>query len=166
MTSTEENKAIVRRFEEETRNHGNLDVIDELIAPGYVDHGNSQELASLEALKQGRARTREQMPDLRLDVDDLIAEGDRVAMRWTLRGTAKGDLDTPVGRFSAAGKQLKVTGMTIFRLANGKIVEIWTSADDFALYQQLGARLTTPEATSAGEGKSRKSGRRLSRRAA
>ena len=166
MTSTEKNKAIVRQFEEETRNHGNLDVVDELVSPSYVDHGNSQELASLEALKQGRAHARKQMPDLRLDIDDLIAEDDRVAMRWTLRGTVKGDLDTPVARFAAAGKRVRLTGMTIFRLANGKIVEIWASADDLALYQQLGARITTPNATSVGEDTSTQGGRRLSRRAA
>ncbi len=166
MTSTEENKAIVRRYEEETRNRDNWEVVDELVAPGYLDHGNSEELASLDALKQGRAQLREQIPDLRLDIEDLIAEDDRVAMRWTLRGTAKGDLETPVARFPAAGKQLRVTGMTIYRLASGKIVEIWTSTNELALYQQLGARLTTPEATSAGEDRSRASGRRLSRRAA
>lgn len=165
MTSPEENKAIVRRFEEETRNHDNLDVVDELIAPGYVDHASSQELASLESLKHGLAKTRAQIPDLRLEIDDLIAEGDRVAMRWTLRGTAKGDLETSLGRFPAAGKQLRMTGTTIYRLANGKIVEGWTSADELSLHRQLGARLTTPEATSAGEKTSSKSGRPLSRRA-
>ncbi len=163
--STEENKAIVRRFEEETRNHNNLDVVDELVAPGYVDHGSAQELGSLEALKQGIAQVREQLPDLRLTIEDLFGEGDRVAVRWTLRGSAKGDLETPLGTFPAAGRQLKISGATIYRLQNGKICEGWTCADELELYQQLGARISAPEATSAGEDKS-SSGRRLSRRAA
>ncbi len=163
--STEENKAIVRRFEEETRNRNNLDVVDELVAPGYTDHGSAQELASLEALKPGISQVREQVPDLRIEIQDLFGEGDRVAVRWTLRGTAKGDLETSLGTFSAAGKQLRVSGTTIYRLENGKIAEGWTCGDELELYQQLGARITTPESTSAGEDRS-SSGRRLSRRAA
>src|SRR5215212_9215909 len=85
----EENKALVRRQEEELFSGGNLDVADEIYAPDYVGHdpSNPEDVRGLQAAKQAAADYRHACPALRVSVEDLIAEGDRVAARLRFRGT-------------------------------------------------------------------------------
>src|SRR5947209_5246280 len=106
--SEEENKAIMRRYEEAV-NQGNLDLIDEVIAADYVGHEPDEDLHGPEGVKQFITMFRSAFPDLHLTVEDEIAEGDRVASRFTVRGTHQGEL---MG-IPPAGKQVTVSRITI-----------------------------------------------------
>ena len=133
--STEENKAVVRRFFEEYNKH-NLDGLEELCAPDYVWHGpagfGDMDLA---AMKQVMPTWFAALPDLHWTVDDLIAEGDKVVSRYTCRATHQGEL---MG-VPATGKVVTATAILISRFAGGKCVEDWEEADMLGLFQQLGA---------------------------
>jgi steroid delta-isomerase-like uncharacterized protein len=131
----EENKAVTRRVTEEIWNQGNMALLDELFAPNYVNHDpTNPEVRDLERFKQYVVSVRTAFPDLNITINDLIAEGDKVVTRWTGRGTQKGEF----GKIPATGKQVTITGITISRIADGKIVESWWSSDDLGLFQQLG----------------------------
>lgn len=132
--STEENKAVVRRLIEEGYNQKNLAVFDELYAPDVVVHNSSLTLQGREAVTQFLAMFFTAFPEARFTIEDLIAEGNTVAFRQTLRGTHQGDyLGIP-----PTGKQVTIPGISMFRLANGKASEQWTTADDLGGMQQLG----------------------------
>ena len=134
--STEENKASLRRVYEEAINRGNMAVVDELVGPDYIEHdpGYPQPVRGPEGLKQYFMVFRTAFPDLHLAIEDMVGEGDRIAVRHTARGTHQGDLlGTP-----PTGKQLTVTGMTFHKFVNGKLVETWVNADTLGLLQQLG----------------------------
>jgi steroid delta-isomerase-like uncharacterized protein len=135
--STEQNKAMDRRVYEEVWNGGNLAVIDELVAANYVDHDQEPPgaLEGVEGLKQSVTMYRTAFPDVHFTVEDQIAEGDRVVTRWTARGTHQGAF---MG-IPPTGKQAMVTGISITRVASGKVVEGWTNFDALGLLQQLGA---------------------------
>ncbi len=133
--STEENKAMLRRNCEEAFNKGDLAVADENIAPNYVYHGSGgQEFKGPEGFKQFVTMLRTAFPDLHLTVEDMVAEGDKVAHRLTLRGTHKGDL---MG-IAPTGKQVTTTAITISRFVGGKEVEAWSSMDLLGMMQQMG----------------------------
>jgi steroid delta-isomerase-like uncharacterized protein len=134
--SAQENKDIVRRLNEEPWT-GNLDIIDELVDPDYIGHDPStpEPLRGPEGVKEFITTYRTAYSDGRITVDDQIAEGDRVATRWTGRGTHDGEL---MG-IAPTGKQVTVPGLTISRLSNGKVVEEWTNWDTLGMLQQLGA---------------------------
>src|SRR5947209_19282825 len=94
--STEENKATVRRAIEEGWNQGHVAVFDELNAPNFLYHDpGAPGVRTNQDYKRGVTESRSAFPDLHITIDDLIAEGDQVAMRWTFRGTNTGDLVTP-----------------------------------------------------------------------
>jgi steroid delta-isomerase-like uncharacterized protein len=132
--STEDNKAQVRRGYEEGFHQRNLAVFDELMASDYVWHFASTTVQGREPAKQLISRFLTAFPDGRYTIEDMIAEGDRVVVRQTFRGTHRGDF---MG-MAPTGKQVTVTEMEIFRIANGQAVENWTSSDDLGLLQQLG----------------------------
>jgi steroid delta-isomerase-like uncharacterized protein len=141
--STEENKALVRRYVEDW-NKRNLAAL-EIFAPDYVFHGAfppgfSPDLAGG---KQLRMALWTAFPDMHATVENLIAEGDKVASRWTLRGTHQGDL---MG-IPPTGKQVSLTMTSIDRFEAGKCVESWGDADALGFLQQLGA---IPEMAQAG----------------
>jgi steroid delta-isomerase-like uncharacterized protein len=131
-----DNKEIVRRLATEPWT-GNFDVIDELVADDYVGHDPAmpEPTRGPEGVKQFVNQYLVAYPDASLTVEEQIAEGDYVATRWSARGTQKGDL---MG-ISATGKQVTVTGMTISRIAGGKVAEEWTNWDTLGMLQQLGA---------------------------
>lgn len=134
--SAQEIKAVVRR-ELEVFSTGDLSVLDEIVAPGFVGHDVAQPepIRGPEGLKQSVALYRSAFPDLQVTVDQQIAEGDTVATRWTARGTHEGEL---MG-VAPTGKQATVTGVSIERVVGGKIVEDRTNWDALGLLQQLGA---------------------------
>ena len=132
--STEENKALIRRFWEEVFNGRNLDLIDELCAPNFVDHGMNNQESNAEGFKQMLSMWFNAFPDLHVTIDDLFAEGDRCATRWTGRGTHKGEL---MG-IPPTGKQVTVKGISIDHTVGGKFVEVWTFEDVPYMMQQLG----------------------------
>jgi len=133
--STEQNKAMVRRIFEEVFNKGNLSVVDEIMTNDYVYHmGQGMEFKGPDGFKQLATIFRNAFPDLHFTVEDMVAEGDKVATRATLQGTHKGDL---MG-IAPTGKQFTTTGFNIIRFAGGKEVEAFGAADMLAMYQQLG----------------------------
>jgi steroid delta-isomerase-like uncharacterized protein len=134
--SSEQNKKIVRRtFEEPWQ--GNLDVVDELMSKDYIGHdpANPEPLRGPEGVKEFISTYRAAFPDARITVDSQLAEGDLVATRWTGRGTHQGDF---MG-VAPTGKSVTVSGLTISRLEQGKIVEGFQNWDNFGMMQQLGA---------------------------
>jgi len=134
--STEQNKSIVRRWIEEGWNKGNVSVIDQFYTPNVVQHdpGSPAPVTSSAALKQYVGVFLTAIPDLHFEIDDLIAEGDKVAWRFTSRGTQTG----PLLNLPPTGKSSIVTGMVFFRLTDGKIAEVWVNIDNLGLLQQLG----------------------------
>ena len=133
--SVEENKAIVHRIMEEIFNKGNVAAADELIASNFVDHNPvCGQPAGLEGLKQVVTMFRTAFPDLHCTVEEMIAEGDKVMARGTIRGTHKGEfMGVP-----PTGKRVRVTGIDIVRIAGGKVVERWGNFDEMGMMQQLG----------------------------
>ncbi|HXG35809.1 MAG TPA: ester cyclase [Dehalococcoidia bacterium] len=120
---SEENKAIVHRFVEEAFNKGNLEVLDELIAPDYVDYNPLPlEAPNREGLRRGIIKLRRAFPDLAFSVEDTIAEGDKVVIRTVWHGAHTG---SEWFRRPASGQVSRSLGIQILRLQDGKIVEHW-----------------------------------------
>ena len=133
--STEDNKALMRRFLEEVFNKQNLAAIDEFIAPNHVDHTLPPFLPTTpEGTKRAISMFLTAFPDVHLTVEDMIAEGDKVVTRYTSRGTQKGAF---VG-IPPTGKQMTVSSIVIARIADGKIAEEWGLDDQMGMLQQLG----------------------------
>ena len=130
------NKNVVRRLFEEVWNKGNLPVADELFAENYSHHDSSTpEFGRGPGSEKKRATLyRTAFPDVRLTVEDIIAEGETVTARWSCKGTHKGDLRG----IAPTGKQFTISGISIARFTNGKIVEGWVNWDALDLMQQLG----------------------------
>lgn len=144
---SEDLKAIARRTID-VYARGDIELVDELYAPDYVDHspGNPPGLASgPEGVKQFVAMFRDAFPEGDATADDVIAEGDKVAVRWSGRGTHEGDF---MG-IPASGKHVSFSGTTIYRIADGKIAEEWTHADYLGLLTQIGAVPDVAQATEA-----------------
>src|SRR5246127_1125730 len=133
---SEQNKTIVRRLFDELWNKGNLPVADELIAPTYTHHdASTPDLGrGPESEKKRVTLYRTAFSDLRLTVEDMIAEGETVVARWSCRGAHKGDLNG----IAPTGKQFNITGVSIARFANGKMSEGFVNWDALSLMQQLG----------------------------
>jgi len=133
---SEHNKAIVRRLFTELWNNGNLLVADELFAPNYAHYDPSTPDFGRgpDSDKKRAALYRTAFPDLHLTIEDVIAEGETVMTRWSCRGTHKGDLNG----IAPTGKHITITGLTVARVSNGKIVEGYVNWDALGLMQQLG----------------------------
>ena len=141
--TTEENMAIVRRYIEEGWGKQNLAVVDELVAPDMVDHNPIEvmhQYQGAEGVKSTIRSLQSAFPHFSVTIiDDLLADKDKVAIRWIIRGTHQGTL---MG-IAPTGKSITFSGVNIYRLTGGKIVEEAGMADIAGLLQQLGA-LPTP----------------------
>jgi steroid delta-isomerase-like uncharacterized protein len=137
---SEENKELVRRFVEEFWNQKNPSAADELMAPDVVIHMPTGEVVDLDGLKGFAEMWRSSFPDWNSTFEELIAEGDRVAERWTARGTHQGEL----AGIPPTGKRVEVPGSVFYRIVEGKIVEFRGQLDMMSLMQQIGA-VPTPE---------------------
>lgn len=136
--STEDNKALARRLVEEIWNQGSVALIDELYAASFTHHDPAFPMfQTREGYKQWVSEARTAFPDLHLTIEDMVAEGDLVVSRWTFRGTNTGDLATPMP-IPATGKPVTITGITISRLAAGKVAQDWHQGDMMGFMQQLG----------------------------
>ena len=132
--SAEENKALVRRFVEEFWNQGNTSAVDELMEIDAAIHMPTGEIVDHDGLKSFAATWRRSFPDWHSTFEELIAEGDKVAERWTGRGTHRGELQgTP-----PTGKRVEVPGSVFYRIVGGKIVGFRGQLDMMSLMQQLG----------------------------
>ena len=133
--SVEENKATVRRFIEEAFVKGNPAAVDDLVSESFVPHTWPSVQPGRESLKQTVLRMAGGLSDVAFEVEDVIGEGDRVAVRLTARATHKGDF---MG-MPAAGKSHEIAEIHIFRLEDALIAEHWHVADMLGMMKQLGA---------------------------
>jgi len=135
---SEDNKAILRRINDEVFSQGNLDLVDELFSPNYVLHDPGipgGELRGTESFKQQWVSMfRTAFPDLQLSVEDQVAEGDKVVTRYTGRGTHQGEL---MG-IPPTNNEAVVSGIIVSRVSGGRIEEEWNSFDALGMMQQLG----------------------------
>jgi steroid delta-isomerase-like uncharacterized protein len=132
----DESKRMTRWLIEEAYNRGRLDVVGEVFVPDAVIHDPAlqQDVVGVEAIKDMIGAFRRAFPDFVVAVEDQIAEGDRVAVRWTARGTHNGDL----WGIAATGKEVTFSGVSVYRFAIGRIAESWSNWDTIGLMQQLG----------------------------
>lgn len=127
--SVEENKALVQRFYDEVWNKGNYAIADELIAPDGTRHDHdSSGPNNPEIQKAAAAANRAVLENLHLTVENIVAEGDWVAARWHMEGTHR-----PTGT-----RVTKYTGQNMWRVKDGKLIEIRNNRDDLLVFHQLG----------------------------
>jgi steroid delta-isomerase-like uncharacterized protein len=134
--STESNKAVIRTWVEQAWNQGDTSSADSLYSPDYVlyDPALPTPVRGIEGIKGFVASYRAALPDIHYTIEDMVAEGDQVAWRWTVRATQRGTLmDIP-----PTGRQATVTGIIITRFANGKWAEDRLNWDTLGMLQQLG----------------------------
>lgn len=132
--SVEANKQLSRRWWDEVFNQGNLATVDHL-APAVLSHMHSPgpDREGAEAFKQVVQHLRTAFPDLHITVDDIFGEGDKVVTRWTFTGTHRGEYFG----IPSTSKEVMVTGMSVDRFAEGKLVESWNEWDGRGLERQL-----------------------------
>lgn len=141
MERNDEGKRLYMRLAAEVLNGKNLAVVDELIHPDFVEHVNGEERkVGAEGFKAARRRRNAVFPDWRVDVEDLIAEGDKVVVRATGSGAHRGEF---MG-IAPTGRRVSVTWIAIYRVADGKLVEHWQNIDELGLLKQLGAAISLP----------------------
>lgn len=134
---TTENKALAQRWFEEVWNRQQCESISKMFAADGLAHGLGADggpLRGPQAFEGFHEAFLNAFPDLRVLLEDVIAEDDKVAIRWTLTGTLKGE---GLG-VRATGRPMKITGMSILRARNGVIVEAWNNFDVLGMHQQLG----------------------------
>lgn len=132
---SEENKAISKKVYEEVWVKGNLDVVDELFAVDYVNHNQPPNLPrGKEGFKLMSSMYQSAFPNMKMVVEDLLADGDRVITRWVSTGKHAGEFNG----IPATGKDVRVTGISIDRIAGGKVAESWGEFDLAGLLMQLG----------------------------
>jgi steroid delta-isomerase-like uncharacterized protein len=128
------NKTIARRYFEEILNKGDAGAISALIAEDVVFSNPPFVVKGLDGFRKLIASLRVTFPDLHFTIEDEIAEGDKVATRWVMRGTQRGSVEG----HPASGKKMEVSGMDIFRIAGGKVRDVWVNMDSMGQAQQLG----------------------------
>ena len=129
-----ENKALVRRWFEEVWNKGRTDAIDEMFADDGVAHGLTPGPIGPSEFKTFHTAYRQAFPDVKIQMDDMMAEGDKVAFRWTATASHRGHL---MG-IAPTGKSAQFIGIGIIRVRDGKIVEGWNVFDQLGMFKQLG----------------------------
>ncbi len=133
---TTEITELVRRDPEEVWTEGNLDVIEEIYAEEFTLHDPAapDEPRDRDDYRDYVERYREAFPDVEYEVEDVIAEGETAALRYTARGTHEGEF----AGIEPTGDRVSVSGMEMYRVEDGTITEMWTSYDALGLFQELG----------------------------
>ncbi len=133
--SAEDNKALVRRFVDEVQSGGNIDLIDEVCSPGFVNHSAPPGIpADREGIKILTAMFRGAFPDSHFTIEDMVAEGDKVVTRKTFHGTHEGEF---MG-IPPSGRSVSMGLIDIVRISEGRVVEHWSEGDSLGMMQQLG----------------------------
>ena len=133
--SIEENRSLVLRFVEELWHAKNYDVIDQLLTPDFIAHNLPAGLpANREGYKKVAAFIHKAFPDIHYTIEDIIADKDKVVLRWDSRGTHKGEF---MG-IPATNKKVSRSGITIYRIAEGRIAEWWNASDLLTIMRQIG----------------------------
>jgi steroid delta-isomerase-like uncharacterized protein len=143
-----ENKSLARRAMDELWTKGNLAAVDQLYSDNCVFHdlGNPEDIRGRDGIKQFAQMFRTAFPDLKCTIEDVVAEGDKVALRWVSRGTHKGDL---LGT-APTEKQVIFRGIQLQRISNGKIEEEWAGFNTLGALQEIGALPRLGELAKAG----------------
>jgi len=130
---SEENKALARRFFRMLES-GDPEIADEFVAADYYNHDTPDPNLGLEGVKAGVTSFKKALPDAQLKIEFQLAEGDKVATRYSWSGTHQGE----IYGIPATGKYVKWTATVTFRIANNKICEAWLNSDQWGAMQQLG----------------------------
>lgn len=144
--SEEDNKALYRRLFEEAINQGSLETVDELVSPNYVNYNFPAPTPGSDGFKQVIGMFRTAFPNIRVDVEQVFAEGDTVIGRGAFVGNHQG----PFQGIPPTGKQVRVPYIDIWRIEGGKFVENWVQMDLLGLMQQLGV-VPPPPSTPSGQ---------------
>ena len=137
---TAANKALLRRFYKEVYVDWDMALVDEVLSPRFTSHDWPNDgRAGPEAFREYYAAIRSAVPDARYQVDDLIAEDDRVVVRWTLRGTHQRDF----AGIAATGRPIALKGIAIYRVDDGKLMERWVVSDLHGLLEKIEAPAPT-----------------------
>jgi len=148
--SMEHSKAVYRRYLQEVFNQGQVELLDELLSPSYVYHDAPPGTPpGAEGIKQVVKMFHTGFPDLEITIDDMVAEGDKVAVRTTTRGTHTG----MIFGIPPTGKVVTMRGQTLVRIVAGRLTDSWVNNDVMGLMNQLGAGsqsapVSTPKPTS------------------
>lgn len=136
MSSTQDNISLVKRFYEEVYNKGNVSALDQFLAGNVTIHDLAlpHQREGLKEYKETEQQYRKAFPNRQSKIDDIFASEDKVAVRWTLQATHKGDLKD----ISATNKSIKVTGISLYQIRNGKITEVHQQWDRLGLFEQIG----------------------------
>jgi predicted ester cyclase len=129
-----ENKAFIRRYIDEVWNRRNLNIIDEVFAPNAVLYAPPSSYHGPEGVRQYIELFCVAFPDIQVTAEDVFAEGEKVALRWSAQGTHRGEM---MG-IAPTGKQVTMTGQAIYRITGGKIEEAWSHGDALGMLQQFG----------------------------
>jgi steroid delta-isomerase-like uncharacterized protein len=133
--STEGNKALLRRAWDEVYGQGRLDSIEEFVLDDVIAHEPDGDVRGVEEFRRYLATYLAAFPDTSVTVEDVIAEGDKVVSRYTVRGTHK-EATEEYGQ--PTGKQVVIEGITLYHFKDGKLAEMWDRYDNLAVMQQLG----------------------------
>lgn len=133
----EKNKELMRRFYEELFNKGNLQVIDEIFDKNFVDRSFYGKEARLDEVKNSFREFRKAFPDMHVKIYDMIAEKDKIAVRFTLSGTHNGIF----AGVPPTGRKISISVIDIMRIEDGRLAERWGVEDNLSLWQQLGKEL-------------------------
>ena len=146
---SEENKALLHRWFEEVWNKGREEAIDEMFGADGIAHGlaneSGQPLRGAADFKPFFRKFRTAFPDIEVVVEDVIAEGEKAAARCTVRGRHQSN---SLG-FAATQRPMEITGMSLVRIREGKIVEAWNNFDFMSMFQQLGALTMAADASAS-----------------
>jgi len=144
MITIEEHKQLARRVPEDIATKGDLELISDLFTEDAVEHSLAGDVRGREAIRQEIESFTDSFGDFSATVDDVVAEGDTVAMRLTWRGTHDGEF---MG-IEPTGESFEVDNMVVTRIESGKIAERWVLPDMLGMFSQLGvlpAELAPPE---------------------
>jgi steroid delta-isomerase-like uncharacterized protein len=128
-------KELFRRWVDQVWTRGDVGLLDELHTPGFRDRtGNPGVTPDTAGMKQFILRLRAAFPDAVFTTEDMVAEDDRVAARWTMRGTHTGEFNG----IPATGNPVTLAGFAFLRIQDGRLAELWHPEDDMAALRQLG----------------------------
>jgi steroid delta-isomerase-like uncharacterized protein len=142
LTTEDDNKAIVRQWIDEAYRRGNLAIVDKLFAPDYAANGRH---LGRDGVKGAVTMIKTAFPDITVDIEEVIAEGERVVLRVTTRGTHLG----PFMGLPATGRPMTMAGIMIYRVIDGLIVEDHEAVDEAGLLRQLGAPVSDARRTTS-----------------
>jgi len=131
--SSNSNLSTVMKFYEAYNDRSKIGLLDEIFAPDYVGYVNGRKIPGVKASRGFITAFLDAFPDANYVIEDTIIAGDRIVIRWDCTATHRGKF---LG-VDPTGQPIEITGITIFKLANGKIVRLWNNWDTYGLMQQL-----------------------------